>query len=167
MDDLLLLGSGANNAMSDKGYLEITVDSVAAEVVAPQGFPPDYQVKASPVSQAGSKCRTANGNVIVNQSEKRVRNAPRRGRRTQNDDVPNRQRHETARAGRAHHGARTPLRPRRRENAYILHKAANRKVPLYKKGKVFVMRANMMPPSATQKENIAVLGELGFTRGED
>lgn len=56
------------------------------------------------------------------------------------------------------------------ENAYILHETIGRKVPVYRKGHAFVMRASVGLPNKNQKnmkDKAAALGELGSTWQED
>ena len=159
IEDILLVGS------ESKQFMEITVDSGAAEVVAPPGFAPEYATKASAGSRAGAKYRTASGNLIANQGEKRVTLRTESGElRTMTFQVADVTK-PLASAGRiTARGHRIVLDD---DDSYIMHKTTHRKVPLYKKGNVFVMRVNVMPPNIEQKDKNAVLGELGFTRQED
>lgn len=162
--DILLLASGANKASMKKGSVEITMDSGAAEVVAPPGFAPDYHVKASAGSRAGAKQCTASGSAIA-QGENRVTLRTESGElRTIAFQIANVTK-PLASAGRiTGRGHRIVLDD---DNAHILRRATNRKFPLYKKGTMFVTWVSVMPPETTQKDKAAVLGVLGFTRQED
>lgn len=51
----------------------------------------------------------------------------------------------------------------------MLHNTAGSKVPLYNMVNIFVVRVSLVPPNEIQRnmnDKAAVLGELGFRRGE-
>lgn len=156
IEDLLLFSSNAKQTTHEK-----PVDSGAAGVVAPPAFAPDFAVNASPGSSAGARYRTACGNQIANEGEKRVTLRTESGElRTMTFQVADAAK-PLASAGRiTARGHRVVLDD---DILYILHKATNRKVPLYRTGDVFEMHVNVMPPKVAQKDKNAVLGELGCT----
>lgn len=145
--------------------MEIIVDSGAAEVVAPPGFAPDYAIKPSPGSRSGARYRTASGNMIANHGGKRVTLSTESGElRTMTSQVANIIKPVASAGSITAHGHRIVLDD---DIACILHKERHRKIPLYKQGNVLVMSVNVMPPSAMQKDQGAVLGELGFGSSVD
>lgn len=136
-DGIMHVGRDTSRGTKEKGYVEITVGSGTAEVVAPLGFAADYRAKPSASSRAGAKYHTASGNIIANQGEKRVMLKTECGElraiTLQSVDVTK----PCASAGHiTAHGQRVVLGD---EDAYIAHTATGSKVPLTKRGSVFVM----------------------------
>lgn len=72
IDDIMTL----QDARADKGgvakTIDITVDSGAAEVVAPPMFAAEYITRASKGSRRGTQYLTASGNMVANLGEKKV-----------------------------------------------------------------------------------------------
>lgn len=149
--------------------IDITVDSGAAEVVAPPTFAADYTTKPSAGSKNSTKYRTASGNMIANQGEKRVKTMTAGGdTRTMTFQVADVTK-PLAPAGRiTSKGHRIVLDD---DKAYIQHETTGRKIQLHKKGNVFVMGMTIMPPTGEGandgRDNARVLGDGGFTRQEE
>lgn len=146
--------------------LAITVDSGAAEVVAPPTFALVYVTRPSTGSKAGAKYRTASGNLVSNQGEKRIT-------ATTEEGGARMVMFQTAGVTRPLASARTTTSKGRNlvlgdDDSSILHKATGRNIKLHKKGCDCVMRMKILAPhEAMLANNALVLGELGFTREEE
>lgn len=61
IDDAVLLNHGGERHAGETRFIDITIDSGAAEFVAPSGFTQAYPIKPSTGWMTGAKCRTASG----------------------------------------------------------------------------------------------------------
>lgn len=121
-DDILLLASSANKASMEKGCVEITVDSGATEVVAPLGI--RARLPHQGVGKLASRSEVSH--------RKRGRNRqPRRNTCDSPHRIRGSQGHTVQIANFTGRGHDIVLDE---DDAYILHKATNRKVPLLHEG---------------------------------
>ena len=141
------------NALGARGgIVEITVGSGAAEVVTPPEFAGQYPVLPSPAR--GTKYRAAAGKMVENQGEKRVQLVTDTGdlikMTFQITDVNK----PLASVGRITSKKNKVVLDD--EDSYILHKPTGKKIKLYKKKNVFVMKvriANLTVKSRAPKSD--------------
>ena len=137
MDDIDGVQIGGAGSM-----VEITVDSGAAEVVAPTDFADQYPISES--AAKNTRYRSATGKLVQNKGERRVQLL------TENGDLSKMTFQLTdvnkplASAGRiTGKGNRIVLDD---DGSYIENKATLKRIPLYKKKNVFIMRAWIANP---------------------
>lgn len=149
VDDLMAVQQERARKASGQ-VLEITVDSGAAEVVAPPTFAAGYATRPSAGSRSGARYRTASGNLISNQGEKRITMTTEEGEtRTMTCQIADATK-PLASAGRiTSKGHRIVFDD---DDAYILHKATGCRIKLYKNGNVFIMKVRIVDPEEASDE---------------
>lgn len=71
-DALLAIQKQGNKTATQAQTFDSTVDSGAAEVVAPPTFMPGFRARPSVGSKAGAKYRTDSGNLVPNHGENKM-----------------------------------------------------------------------------------------------
>lgn len=92
LEDILIVSSTAKSTNHEKQYLEITVDSGAAEVVAPPHVRARLRGQSSPRITCGYQVPHGERPLCC-QPRREASDTPHRDRRAQGDDIPARQRH--------------------------------------------------------------------------
>ena len=137
------------NAMVDEdGYVEMPVDSGAAEVVAPMSFAPAYAVEESEASKRGVAYRAASGHRMPNMGQKKVDFVTEDGdTRRMTFQITNVTK-PLASAGRITAKNHRIILDDTPGESYIENKITGHKTTLHKKGNIFVMRALIKNPPA-------------------
>lgn len=143
LEVVMILHSDALKKPSAPRNIYTSVDSGAAEVVAPPSFALEYRVKPSAVLRSGAKYHLAMGDVVANHGEKRVSTNRIRRHRMMNFQIT-----DVAKPV-ASAGTTTGRRHKRvlhDDEMYAQHKETERNAELQKKGNACVMMVQLMPP---------------------
>lgn len=123
--------------------VESTLDSGAAEVVAPPIFAVAYKTRSSAGSGSSAKHRTASGNAVINQGERNTTMAEGADTRIMPFQVADVIQPLAPAGGITSRGHGIVSYE---EDSHTQHKETGRSTKQRKEGNVFVMRMKIMPP---------------------